>query len=177
MAATSIIQLFSESTASLLQYPALCKTLTTTGVYILNNLPTSQWLHRHLRLVRNSTLWLGLVYSVILFTWPVVDSVWQLLGDTLEKIWYYVFSFRCRESVVHLLFISCTPAVHLMSPCCSSYLLLLCLLSASCSSFVLSKLLFSSSAFHLMTLGRSQDALERHTPVPLFFLLALETIM
>ena len=79
---------------------------------------------------------------------------------------YDVFSVRCRAFVVPLLFISCTPAVHHLSPCCSPYLLLLRLSSSSCSSFVLLKLPYSSSAFHLRTLGRLQDALERHTPVP-----------
>ena len=73
--------------------------------------------------------------------------------------WYYVFSVRCRASVVPLLFISCTSAVHLLSPCCSSHVLLFYLSSTSCTSLALFKFLYSSPAFHLRTLRRSQYAL------------------
>ena len=87
----------------------------------------------------------------------------------------YVFSVRCRASDVPLLFIWCTSVVHLLSPCCSFNVLLFCPTSTSCTSLALFKIIHSSSAFHLRKLRRSQDALERHTPVPLLFLLALLT--
>ena len=72
---------------------------------------------------------------------------------------HYVFSVLCRASVVLLLFISYTFAVHLLSPCCASHVFLFCLSSTSCTSLALSKFFYSSSDFHLRTLRRSQDAL------------------
>ena len=96
----------------------------------------------------------GLIYMVwvfLSFSHPL-HELWKNLG-------YYVFSVRFRASVVPLLFISCTSAVHLLSPCSSSHVLLFCLSSTSCTSLALSMFLYSSSAFHLRTLRRSQDAL------------------
>ena len=73
---------------------------------------------------------------------------------------YYVFSIRWWASAVPLLFIFCTSAVHLLPPCCFSHVLLFCLSSTSCTFLALLKFLYSSSAFHLTTLRRSQDALK-----------------
>ena len=55
---------------------------------------------------------------------------------------HYVFSVRCRASVVPLLFIPCTSVVHLLSPCGSSHVLLLCNSSTSCISISLFKFLY-----------------------------------
>ena len=76
----------------------------------------------------------------------------------------------CCTAVVPLLFILCTSVVHLLSLCCSSHVLLFCLSSTSCTSLVLFKFIYTSSAFHLRSLRRSQDVLQRHTPVPFLFL-------
>ena len=71
---------------------------------------------------------------------------------------------------VHLVYLCYTP--HFF--CCSSNKPLFCLSCTSCTS--LAPLKFPSSSFVLpmRTSRRSQDALKRHTPVPLLFLLARE---
>ena len=57
------------------------------------------------------------------------------------KSWYYVFSVRCRASVVPLLYPCCSShvphVVHLLYPCCSSHVLLFCLSCTSCTYLAL----------------------------------------
>ena len=85
------------------------------------------------------------------------------------KFRQYVFSVMCRTSAVHLLFTFCFSAAHLLFSCFSSHVLPFCLSSTGtcCTSLTLLKFLYSSPAFHLGTLRRSQDVLQRHNPVPL----------
>ena len=83
---------------------------------------------------------------------------------TLRELWVLcilssVQGLRCT-SVVHLM----TSAVHLLSPCCSSHVVVFCLSSTSCASFAHFKFLYSSSAFHLWTLRRSsRGPMEAHS--------------
>ena len=80
------------------------------------------------------------------------NEIQRICGEgEIQLYGYYVFSVRCWGSFVPLLFISCTPVVHLLYPCCSSYMLLLCISSTSCTSHALFKFLYSSSAFHLIS--------------------------
>ena len=97
-------------------------------------------------------------------THDVMSSHW---GRKFDHSYSQFGVGSCCTSVVPLLFIFCTSAVHLLSLCCSSHVFLLCLSSTSCTFLALSMFVYSSSAFHLRMLRRSQDSLYRHTPVPL----------
>ena len=130
--------------------------------------------------------WGVLFYSFTYLTWKrdkmmlyFIKTIFSYRGllfyliKSRNNFWYYVFSVQCRDSVVPQLFIPCTSGEHLLSPCCSSHVLLFCLSSISHTSLALLKLLYSSPPSHLRTLRRSKDVLNRCTPVPLLLLLAL----
>ena len=117
----------------------LCIAWSVLPVSIINhnvgrhNLKLHSWEHSQQWITPNSLIWeiLSLLNNF---------SPWSIFSAKL--FWYYVFSVRCRASVV---------------PCCSSHVLLFCLSSTSCTSLALFKLLYSSPAFLLRTLRRSQD--------------------
>ena len=74
----------------------------------------------------------------------VISRVLGVLG-LLSQIWYYVFSVRCRASVVPLLYLCCSPHVPLLYIFCPPVVPLVCSHSASLGPLV-SLLLFLSSS-------------------------------
>ena len=78
---------------------------------------------------------------------------------------YLCYTFNC-----HLVYLCCTSHTSF----CSSNKPLFCLSCTSCTSLAPFKFPSSSFVLHMRTSRRYQDALKRHTPIPLLFPLARE---